>query len=126
MTQLVQLVLVQIIQEEKQPDPFIPNYSYYPSMPAPSPSSYRRVKSPRKPKKPTPARAIPPRHLRQQQVTFNHDLAGILNVIPPSYDDVSVHYNFPNKRHRREAEEEEDEADEEAIDEALIVALEYE
>merc|ERR1712098_1019807 len=38
--------------------------------------------------------------------------------------DVSVHYNFPNKRHRREAEEEDD-ADEEVIDEALIVALEY-
>merc|ERR1712098_787227 len=125
MTQLVQLVLVQIIQEENQPDPVMPNYYYYPSMPAQSPSSYRRVKSPRKPKKPTPARAIPPGHMRQQQVPFNHDLAGILSVIPPSYDDVSVHYNFPNKRHRREAEEEEDDADEEAIDEALIVATEY-
>merc|ERR1712142_1368247 len=53
----------------------------------------------------------PPGHMRQQHVPFNHDLAGILNVIPPSYDDVSVHYNFPNKRHRREAEEEEDDAD---------------
>merc|ERR1712066_670625 len=119
------LVLVQIIQEENKPDPVMPNYYYYPSMPAQSATSYRRVKSPRKPKKPTPARAIPPRQMRQQQVPFNHDLAGILSVIPPSYDDVSVHYNFPNKRHRREAEEEEDDADEEAIDEALIVALEY-
>jgi len=125
MTQLVQLVLVQIIQEENQPDPVMPNYYYYPSMPAQSATAYRRGKSPRKPKKPTPARAIPPGHMRQQHVPFNHDLAGILNVIPPSYDDVSVHYNFPNKRHRREAEEEEDDADEEAIDEALIVATEY-
>merc|ERR1719481_1674573 len=125
MTQLVQLVLVQIIQEENKPDPAIPNYYYYPSMPAQSPTSYRRVKSPRKPKKPTPARAIPPRHMRQQQVPFNQDLAGILNVIPPSYDDVSVHYNFPNKRHRRSTEEEEDDADEEAEDEALSIALEY-
>merc|ERR1712098_782189 len=125
MTQLVQLVLVQIIQEENKPDPVNPNYYYYPSMPAQSPSSYRRGKSPRKPKKPTPARAIPPGHMRQQQVPFNHDLAGILNVIPPSYDDVSVHYNFPNKRHRRSTKEEEDDADEEAIDEALIVATEY-
>merc|ERR1712098_552373 len=125
MTQLVQLVLVQIIQEENQPDPVMPNYYYYPSMPAQSATSYRRVKSPRKPKKPTPARAIPPGHMRKQQVPFNHDLAGILSVIPPSYDDVSVHYNFPNKRHRREAEEEEDDSDKEAIDEALIVALEY-
>jgi len=124
MTQLVQLVLVQIIQEENKPDPVMPNY-YYPSMPAQSPTSYRRVKSPRKPKKPTPARAIPPGHMRQQQVPFNHDLAGILSAIPPSYDDVSVHYNFPNKRHRREAEDEEDDADKEAIEEALIVALEY-
>merc|ERR1711872_828001 len=88
MTQLVQLVLVQIIQEENKPDPVMHNY-YYPSMPAQSPTSYRRVKSPRKPKKPTPARAIPPGHMRQQQVPFNHD------------------------------------ADKEAIEEALIVALEY-
>merc|ERR1719481_1417333 len=125
MTQLVQLVLVQIIQEENKPDPVNPNYYYYPSVSAQSATSYRRVKSPRKHKKPTPARAIPPGHMRQQQVPFNHDLAGILSAIPPSYGDVSIHYNFPNKRHRREAEEEEDDADEEAIDEALIVALEY-
>merc|ERR1719184_586462 len=39
----------------------------------------------------------------------NQDLAGILNAIPPTYDDVSVNYNypggpprFPNKRHRRD------------------------
>jgi len=125
MTQLVQLVLVQIIQEENEPEPVVPNYYYYPSMPAKPSIPFPRAKSPNKPKKPSPARSIPPGHMRQRQVPFNHDLAGILNVIPTSYDDVSVHYNFPNKRHRRSSEEGEEEADEEIEDEALNVALEY-
>jgi len=125
MTQLVQLVLVQIIQEENEPEPVVPNYYYYPSMPAKPSIPFPRAKSPSKPKKPSPARPIPPGHMRQRQVPFNHDLAGILNVIPTSYDDVSVHYNFPNKRHRRSSEEGEEEADEEIEDEALNVALEY-
>merc|ERR1719193_2935373 len=64
-----------------------------------------------------------------RQVPYNQDLAGILNSIPPVYDDVSVHYNypdgrprFPNKRQRRDTADEdgaindapEDDDDEEA------------
>merc|ERR1711936_429461 len=75
------------------------------------------------------ARPSPPMYGRQGP--YNQDFAGILNAIPPTYDDVSVNYNypggpsrFPNKRHRRDTIDEDsvinmgDEDDEEA--EAII------
>merc|ERR1719193_1038518 len=62
-----------------------------------------------------------------RQVPYNQDLAGILNSIPPVYDDVSVHYNypdgrprFPNKRQRRDVADEDGTIDEDDDEEATI------
>merc|ERR1712142_1422098 len=63
----------------------------------------RTAKTHKRPMKPTPPRrANPPGYRRQ--VPYIPDISGILGVIPPSYDDVSVHYNYPNKRNRRSSE----------------------
>merc|ERR550519_2182372 len=113
LTQLVQLVIYQISEEFNKPEPAMPDYYYYPT-----PSVYMRSSSPfsrvrankRKNSRKVRPRARPtPPPVYGRQVPYNQDLAGILNSIPPVYDDVSVHYNspdgrprFPNKRQRRD------------------------
>merc|ERR1712212_325651 len=117
LTQLVQLVIYQISEEFNKPEPAMPDYYYYPT-----PSVYMRSSSPfsrgrankRKNSRKVRPRARPsPSPVYGRQVPYNQDLAGILNSIPPVYDDVSVHYNypdgrprFPNKRQRRDAADE--------------------
>jgi len=113
MTQIVQLVLYQIAEDFNKPEPVqvMPDYYYYPTpsmfMRSPSPSSSVRASKMKSRKVRPRARPSPPMYGRQ--VPYNQDLAGILNAIPPTYDDVSVNYNypggpsrFPNKRHRRD------------------------
>jgi len=129
MTQLVQLVLYQIAQEFKKPDavPARSVYPYYPtpsvSMRAYSPYSNMHVMAKKsKSKKLRPSvRPTPPMYGRQSP--YHEDLAGMLNAIPPSYDDVSIHYDypygpshFPNKRHRRDTNDDVDDDDEAVID----------
>merc|ERR550519_2564180 len=117
LTQLVQLVIYQISEEFNKPEPAMPDYYYYPT-----PSVYMRSSSPfsrvrankRKNSRKVRPRARPsPSPVYGRQVPYNQDLAGILNSIPPVYDDVSVHYNypdgrprFPNKRQRRDTADE--------------------
>merc|ERR1712212_1094306 len=117
LTQLVQLVIYQISEEFNKPEPAMPDYYYYPT-----PSVYMRSSSPfsrvrankRKNSRKVRPRARPsPTPVYGRQVPYNQDLAEILNSIPPVYDDVSVHYNypdgrprFPNKRQRRDAADE--------------------
>jgi len=132
MTQIVQLVLYQIAEDFNKPEPVqvMPDYYYYPTpsmfMRSPSQSSRVRASKMKKSRKVRPrARPSPPMYGRQGP--YNQDLAGILNAIPPTYDDVSVNYNypggpsrFPNKRHRRDTIDEDGvvnlvEDDEEAV-----------
>merc|ERR1712212_1097646 len=134
LTQLVQLVIYQISEELNKPEPAMPDYYYYPT-----PSVYMRSSSPfsrvrankRKNSRKVRPRARPsPTPVYGRRVPFNQDLAGILNSIPPVYDDVSVHYNypdgrprFPNKRQRRDAADEDgniNDAPEDDDDEATI------
>merc|ERR1719260_38254 len=96
-------------------------------MRSPGQSSRVRASKMKKSRKVRPrARPSPPMYGRQGP--YNQDLAGILNAIPPTYDDVSVNYNypggpsrFPNKRHRRDTIDEDgvismgDEDEEEAV-----------
>merc|ERR1711936_1133503 len=115
MTQIVQLVLYQIAEDFNKPEPaqVMPDYYYYPtpSMFMRSPSQSSRVRASKMKK----SRKVRPR----------------ARPSPPTYDDVSVNYNypggpsrFPNKRHRRDTIDEDsvinmgDEDDEEA--EAII------
>jgi len=127
MTQIVQLVLYQIAEDFNKPEPVqvMPDYYYYPTpsmfMRSPSQSSRVRASKMKKSRKVRPrARPSPPMYGRQGP--YNQDLAGILNAIPPTHDDVSVNYNgrFPNKRHRRDTIDEDGvvnmvEDDEEAV-----------
>merc|ERR1712183_963658 len=64
------------------------------------------------------------------QVPYNQDLAGILNSIPPVYDDVRVHYNyaderprFPNKRHRRDTIDEDGIINDRPEDEEAVIDI---
>merc|ERR1719357_2283082 len=95
-------------------------------MRSPSQSSRVRASKMKKSRKVRPrARPSPPMYGRQGP--YNQDLSGILNAIPPTYDDVSINYNypggpsrFPNKRHRRDTIDEDGvvnmvEDDEEAV-----------
>jgi len=135
MTQIVQLVLYQIAEDFNKPEPVqvMPDYYYYPTpsmfMRSLSPSSRVRANKMKKSRKVRPrARPSPPMYGRQG--AYNQDLAGILNVIPPTYDDVSVNYNypggpprFPNKRHRRDTIDEDgvvNVGDEDDDDDAVI------
>merc|ERR1719347_1783557 len=128
MTQLVQLVLYQIAQEFNKPNP-VPARSVYPYYPIPSvsmsaysPYSNMHVMAKSKSKKLRP-RVRPTSSMYGRQAPYHEDLAGMLNAIPPSYDDVSIHYDypygpsrFPNKRHRRDTTDDVDDDDEVVID----------
>merc|ERR1712002_134335 len=134
LTQLVQLVIYQISEEFNKPEPVMPDYYYYPTpsvfMRSSSPFSRVRTNKRKKPRKVRPrARPTPP-PVYGGQVPYNQDLAGILNSIPPSYDDVSVHYNyadgrprFPNKRHRRDTIDEDGVIDSGDEDEEAVIDI---
>jgi len=126
MTQLVQLVLYQIAQANK-PDPVPARsvYPYYPSvsMSAYSPYSNMHVMAKKSKMKKLRSRVRPTPPMYGRQAPYHEDLAGMLNAIPPSYDDVSIHYDypygpsrFPNKRHRRDTTDDVDDDDEVVID----------
>merc|ERR1711942_81160 len=129
MTQLVQLVLYQIAQEFNKPDlaPARSVYPYYPipsvSMSAYSPYSNMHVLAKKSRAKKLRPRVRPTPPMYGRQGPYHEDLAGMLNAIPPSYDDVSIHYDypygpshFPNKRHRRDTTDDVDDDDEVVID----------
>merc|ERR1711875_179553 len=129
MTQLVQLVLYQIAQEFDKPDlaPARSVYPYYPipsvSMSAYSPYSNMHVMAKKSNLKKLRPRVRPTSSMYGRQAPYHEDLAGMLNAIPPSYDDVSIHYDypygpshFPNKRHRRDTTDDVDDDDEVVID----------
>merc|ERR1719347_1000806 len=113
MTQLVQLVLYQIAKEFNKPNP-VPARSVYPYYPIPSVSmsayssySNMHVMAKKSKSKKLRPRVRPTSSMYGRQAPYHEDLAGMLNAIPPSYDDVSIHYDypygpshFPNKRHR--------------------------
>merc|ERR1711942_588914 len=129
MTQLVQLVLYQIAQEFNKPDlaPARSVYPYYPipsvSMSAYSPYSNMHVMAKKSNLKKLRPRVRPTSSMYGRQAPYYEDLAGMLNAIPPSYDDVSIRYDypygpshFPNKRHRRDTTDDVDDDDEVVID----------
>merc|ERR1719347_404950 len=95
MTQLVQLVLYQIAQEFNKPDavPARSVYPYYPipsvSMSAYSPYSNMYVMAKKSKLKKLRPRVRPTSSMYGRQAPYHEDLAGMLNAIPPSYDDVS-------------------------------------
>merc|ERR1719347_1827725 len=129
MTQLVQLVLYQIAQEFNKPAP-VPARSVYPYYPIPSvsmsaysPYSNMHVMAKKSKMKKLRPRVRPTSSMYGRQAPYHEDLAGMLNAIPPSYDDVSIHYDypygpshFPNKRHRRDTTDDVDDDDEVVID----------
>merc|ERR1711942_258173 len=129
MTQLVQLVLYQIAKEFNKPDP-VPVRSVYPYYPIPSvsmsaysPYSNMHVMAKKSRSKKLRPRVRPTPPMYGRQAPYHEDLAGMLNAIPPSYDDVSIHYDypygpshFPNKRHRRDTTDDVDDDDEVVID----------
>jgi len=110
MSQLVQLVLVQIVQEHNKPEPVLNLPAHFYQAPRPVQPSYHysrpRVQvqasvKPRvsaRPRKPMPAYNSGP---AVGKVPFNHELAGLLNAIPPVYEDVSMNFNFPKKLRKR-------------------------
>merc|ERR1719312_485691 len=128
MTQLVQLVLYQIAQEFNKPDA-VPARSVYPYYPIPSvslraysPYSNMHVMAKKSKSKLRP-RVRPTQSMYGRQGPYHEDLAGMLNAIPPSYDDVSIQYDypygpspFPNKRHRRDTTDDVDDDEEVVID----------
>jgi len=134
LTQLVQLVIYQISQEFNKPEPTMPDYYYYPTpsvyMRSSSPFSRVRANKRKKSRKMKPHSRPTPSTMYGGQVPYNQDLAGILNSIPPVYDDVSVHYNyadgrprFPNKRHRRDTIDEDGIINDRPEDEEAVIDI---
>jgi len=134
MTQLVQLVLYQIAQEVNKPDP-VPARSVYPyystpsvSMRAYSPYSNMHVMAKKSKSRKLRPRVRPTPSMYGRQGPYHEDLAGMLNAIPPSYDDVSIHYDypygpshFPNKRHRRDTSDEAGVIDDVEEDDEVVI-----
>jgi len=112
-TQLVQLMLVQIVQQQNEPEPepvifYQPPRSYQPSyqyqvQTSPRPRVSARPRQQATAYKNAGKIAMPAYNSGPdvRKVPFNQELAGLLNAIPPVYDDVSMNFNFPKKLRRR-------------------------
>jgi len=116
MAQLVNLVMVQIVQANNKPEPVaqlpsmylppspVPQASYYPSYPNPTPAPRSRMPKPPKAhrfKNKSTRKPAQPVHRFPTPSPYYHDLQSLFSAIPPVYDEV--HVNIGKNRKRRGA-----------------------